>query len=204
MIIDSGKLTKGFLNLFRFIIVSAALSGCAMEVDSFSQFQLTFFNLPSVKLKVNQINSQTALVEIAKNDIGVRLPLYPVKVLEQWAKHRLKPVGSKNREVLRFIIKEASVIETSLKPDYSIKGIFRGQNSHKYVFAFEAVIQIIGRSGNILASSSAKVTRSITIPEGLSLSERELLLLNVIDKLMSQFDQEMLINISKFFEKWLI
>ena len=192
------------LNIFYFLIISFTLSSCAMKVDSFSQLRLAFFDLPSVKLKINQINSHSLSVKTAKNDIGVRLPLHPVKVLEQWVKRRLKPVGSNSREVVQFLVKEASVIETSLKPDYSIKGIFREQNSHKYVFTFEATALIIGRSGDILASSSAKVTRLITVSEGMSLSEKELLFFKVTDRLMSEFDQEMLFNISKFFKKWLV
>jgi hypothetical protein len=62
----------------------------------------------------------------------------------------------------------------------------------------EAVLSIRGADGRQVATTDARVSRSTTLPEQMSLNERDTALYNFNKDLLTSFDQQMTQNIEQY------
>ncbi|MCC7016561.1 MAG: hypothetical protein IT564_05105, partial [Rhodospirillales bacterium] len=116
----------------------AVLAGCETQVPAQKLPDLTFAHLPPLQLAVQRVelNSRFAPTLRAPN-VEHTFPVPPARALEQWANQRLKAVGGNAQA--RFTILDASVTETKLPRDTSMRGYFTKQQSERYDAKVEAV-----------------------------------------------------------------
>ncbi len=76
------------------------------------------------------------------------------------------------RLVLRYIVREASVTETALETETGVTGLLTTDQAERYEARIVVDLQILdGR--RVEATANAEARRFITVPEGISLKERE-------------------------------
>ena len=135
----------------------------------------------------------TTGLPLKKPNVEHLFPIPPDQVLKRWARDRLKAGGK--RGSARFIITQAAVTETSLKIKTGITGAFTTDQAERYDAVIEATLEIYGPGGIRKGFASARVVRSRTVPEGISLNDREKMWFSLTEALMRNFNTEMENNI---------
>ena len=176
-------------------LITVVLSACASPNNHLPQ--LTFKHLPPIKLQVADIQITSMLQsDTQAPNVGHRFPLSPEQALTMWAQDRLR-IGGK-RGTARFTILQADAIETKLKKDEKLTGLFKKQASEQYDTAVKARLEIIDDRGVQRAQVTASATWQQNIREDASLADRRRIWLELVEKLIGRFSSEMDRGIQRF------
>ena len=178
----------------------ALLAGCETQVPAQKLPDLTFAHLPPLQLAAQRVETVSRFTpSLRAPNVEHTFPVPPARALEIWASQRLKAIGG--GAGVRLTILDASVTETKLARDTSMRGTFTKQQSERYDAKVEVAIEI--QDGTRRGTASATTTRWTTIGEDASLNERERIKFNLIEGLMKDFDVEMEKNIRQHLANWL-
>ncbi|MBM3951642.1 MAG: hypothetical protein FJ311_09335 [Rhodospirillales bacterium] len=181
------------------ILGAALLTGCETQMPAQKLPDLTFAHLPPLALAVQRVEIDLRFAPTLRApNVEHTFPVPPARALERWASQRLKPVGGS--APARFVILDASVTETKLPRDTSMRGYFTKQQSERYDAKVEAAIEI--NDVNRRAAANAIASRWTTVPEDASLQERERIKFDLIEGLMKDFDAEIEKNVRQHLANW--
>lgn len=130
-------------------------------------------------------------------NIEHQVPVSPAKAAERWARDRLIPVGSSGVAVVT--IKDARVIENSLRVTPGVQGVFTKDQAARYDAFIEMSVEI--KPTNIMAPEGAatgRAERSRTVAEGISPNELDRVLYELVEGLMRDVDLQLDVNIQRF------
>ena len=179
-----------------------AVTGCETPVNVQNLPEITFAHLAPIAMNVASVQVENRFhPPLALPHVEHRVPVAPAKALTQWAKDRIKPVGQAG--TAKLIIEDASVTETKLARDESLKGTFTKQQSHRYDMAVRASLVMLDAAGAERGVSEARSSRSITVREDLSLNDWEKTLFETTDHLLTDFNTEMESNIRRHLADWI-
>jgi hypothetical protein len=105
--------------------------------------------------------------------------------VERWARERLRPVGAGG--VARVVIKQASVVEVPLQRTTGVRGALTTDQTERYDGVMEVEVEVTqsdGRRGLV----ASRTTRSRTVPENVSLHERETVWYQMTEVMMREID----------------
>ena len=192
------------MNIVRMALVAlvAVVAGCATPIPDQRLPEMTFGHLAPLRL-------DAAAIEIVSDyrspllppNIEHMFPTPPEKVARQWANDRLRPSGPSGK--IRFVILNAAVTETPITIDHGFSGAFKKEQSERYDAVLEASVEIQDASGRRRAFSSARVTRSTTVREDISLADREREWYGLVEGLVKDFDTEIEKIIRQYFAAFL-
>lgn len=178
---------------FRAVLVAAALaslSACQSNPPPQQLPEMTFANLRPFQLDVGQVELVNEFKPPAvPQHIESQVPVSPEKAAIRWAQDRLRPVGTTG--AVRYTIKDASVVERSLKTDKSFTGLFKEEQEARYDSTLNVVITFLDDRGYTAATVEAKAGRSQTVPEGMKLSERDRLWYGMVEALMADINGQL-------------
>ncbi len=178
----------------------ALLAGCETQVPVQKLPDLTFAHLPPLQLAAQRVETVSRFAPTLRApNVEHTFPVPPARALEIWANQRLKAIGGGAQA--RFTILDASVTETKLARDASMRGAFTKQQSERYDARVEVAIDI--QDGTRRGTATATTTRWTTVGEDASLNERERIKFNLIEGLMKDFDAEIEKNIRQHLVNWL-
>ena len=181
-----------------------ALVACSTPAPTQVLPKLTFSHLAPIKFDVETV--EISNLYKAPNDwayIEDQFPTSPANAIRTWAIERLKPVGNAGSGTLRIVINQASIREHDLKLDKSFKGAFTKQQSSRYDMNIDVALELIDGAGKKVGFSAAKVDRSITTREDISLNDRDKRWFETTEKAMEDFNREMEANILQYLTGWL-
>ena len=175
------------------VLVAAAglllLAACETPAPAGKLPDLTFSHLPQIRLPVQRVETAVRYVQpMREPNVEHLFPISPVRTMERWAQQRLKADGG--AQTARLVIVDASVKETKLPRDTSMRGTFTKQQSERYDARVEATLEIQGGVGSTKSVANANASRWITVREDASLNERERIKFDLIEALMKDFDAE--------------
>ncbi|NYZ17858.1 hypothetical protein HL658_35400 [Azospirillum sp. RWY-5-1] len=101
-----------------------------------------------------------------------RIPVPPAEAVRRWAAERLQAGGLQGR--VRVVIKDATVVETQLPRTGGVQGFFTTQQAQRYDGRIE--VEVTGEVPGDTAFrgfTRAAVTTSTTVPENITLADRE-------------------------------
>ena len=174
--------------------LSFLLAACETPAPAQKYPDLTYVHLGALNLNVAALDVVSDYrAPLSKPNVEHLFPAKPDQALRRWARDRLKPGGE--RGSARFVITQASVSETSLKLKTGITGAFTTDQAERYDALIEATLEILGPGGVRRGFASARVVRSRTVPEDISLNDREKMWFSLIEALMKDFNTEMENNI---------
>lgn len=186
------------------IVAAAVLGGCQTPVQRQSFAEMTFTNLAPIEVNVAEIEIENIhKAKAGANHVETRFPVSPSKALASWARDRLRPVGGAGSGKLRLIITDGGVVETALRKDKSVAGVFTKQQSHRYDLSAGGRLEVYDAGGERRGFSTAKATRSITTREDINLNEREKIWYDATEKLMADFNRVMEANIRGYLSDWI-
>ena len=126
----------------------------------------------------------------------------PAAAATLWAVDRLTAAGPLGRA--RFIVREASVVEIPLEQSGGLTGAFTTEQSERYDARLVVEIEIVAEDGRIEGTLSAEVTHSRTVPENLTLGERERVWHEMTRAMMEELDVQLDKTIKEAFYAYLI
>ncbi len=179
------------------MICAGALAGCETQPQRQSLPELTFTHLPAFKLDGARIEvtSEYAPPMIAPH-IEHQVPAAPDTALRRWARDRLTAGGMTG--IVRFTIIEASVVESELPVERGITGAFTKDQAKRYTASADAKLELFDDRGFRRGISTSRVSLSRTVPEGITLNERDKALYTLVEDMMKSFDEQMNANIRQY------
>jgi hypothetical protein len=179
--------TRQFRAVFACAAVLGLLAGCETAPPRPQFPELTFGHLPPIRLNVADVQVVREYASPGqKPNVEQLFPVLPATVMERWAQDRLKPVGAEG--VARAIIKEASVVEVPLPRTRGITGAFTTDQSERYDAVFEMTIEASSRDSGRRAMVSSRATRSRTVPEDITLNDREKVWFELTEAVMNDLN----------------
>jgi hypothetical protein len=149
-----------------------ALGGCETPLPAQKLPTLTYGHLAPFRLDVARIEIVGQYQAPLKTpNVDHLFPTPPAQALRQWAGDRLRPAGKAG--TARFVIVDGAAIETSLKRDTGVTGTFKKEQSERYDVRVEVLLEILDEAGKRLGFTTAHRSRSRTVPEDISLADRE-------------------------------
>lgn len=179
------------------------LAGCASPPPRARFPELTYGHLGRFTLDVARIDIISEYKPtFARPNIEHTFPVVPEQAMRKWAEDRLTVSGRADR-FARFVIQDAKVTETELPRSAGVRGAFTTDQTHRYDGALAAVIEIREERGNFRAgTASAWASRSRTVPEGITINDREKLWFEIVESLMndlnSELDRQIRANLGQF------
>jgi hypothetical protein len=161
------------LAVLSFSFLALALAACATPDPAPRYADITFQGAPKIGLDVGSIEVVNEYREpLSRPHVEHLVPVNPGRTVERWASDRLTASGTQfNRAVLR--VKEASIVEEKLRTTPGLRGTFTNEQSERYTATVKAVLEILDNRGTRIGMAEARVQRSRTVPENITLNDRE-------------------------------
>jgi hypothetical protein len=178
------------------------LAACSMDDPTNRFAQLTYQHRPDINLDVGEIQIEQAYVTPGQPpNVDHRFPVQPKDAAVRWAQDRLVARG--DRLAFRYIVRQASAVETPLPVSGGITGMLTTEQSERYELHIVVEMQVLdGRQ--IQGNAKAEARRSITVPEDSSLSEREEIWYRLTEQTMRDLDQQLEQTIREAFFPYIV
>jgi hypothetical protein len=177
---------------FTFLLGAAVLAGCSTPPPRTRFPDLTYGHLGQFRLDVARVEivSEYRAPGRAPN-IEHLLPVVPEQSLRRWAQDRVVATGTPGR-FARFVIQEAKVTDTELPKTPGIRGSFTTDQTNRYDGVLSAALEIREERGNFRAgTASAWATRSRSVPENITVNDREKVWFELTEQLMNDINAEL-------------
>jgi len=184
------------------LLMTVMLVGCAKAPPNPTYPEVTFSHLNPLRLDVGEIKVVNEFVPPLKlPHVEHELPVKIDQSVRNWVRDRLVAVGTSG-SVATVTIKDASAVEKPLPKTSGLKAIVTKDQSELYEFHVLVEVKITEISGSS-GFVTAEATRSKSVPEGITLNQREKAYYIQVEALMRAFDQEMEKNIRTFLGPYL-
>lgn len=178
------------------------LAACVTTPDRPTYAEITFQHLAPLRLDVGEIKIVNEYRSPLKApNVEHELPVKIEDSLRNWVRDRVQVTGNQNAFAV-FTIKEASVIEKPLEKKTGISGLFTTDQSERYEFRVAAEIKVQEVNGN-RAIATADASRMKTVPEDITLNNREMVYFEQTEIMMREFDVQMEKNVRQFLGNFL-
>ena len=182
---------------------AVVLTACNTPPPSPQFPELIFTHLAPIRLDVGALEIVDRYSNTSQAiDVAQGMPVPPVVAARQWARDRLVPSGKGG--VVVFTITDGSVLETPLTLTKGVRGVVTNDQSERYDGRLAAKIEIRDGTGQRTGEVSAEATRSRTVPENLSLNERDKVWFEITESLIVDLDRELERAIAQFLSPFVI
>ena len=186
---EANKLSSNIKLLCLASFLFCTLLSCKTSNIESTTPELTFSHLPDIRINVAKISVLNEYkMPFKQPNVEHVAPISPGASVERWVSDILVPVGDKLDA--QFIIKSGSIIESELKTQKGLKGVFTIEQSKRYTAIVDARLEIFDGSRR-LATIDAKAKRSHTLREDATPNLKTNLLFNLVENLMATFDREL-------------
>ncbi len=185
-----------------FILIAGLLAGCAESADRPVYPQISFAHLPKIALDVARIEVANTYVSPATEpNVEHRFPVSPAASALNWGRDRLQPAGAGG--VARVTLERASVVEVPLEKTKGVRGAFTNDQSERYNGVITMSVEILNAEGERQGIVRATAQRSQTVPEDISLNEREKIWFDMTEKLMATMNEALETQVRTHLKTWI-
>ena len=190
--------------LVAVVLTALAASACQNTKPPMQKLpEISFANLRPFRLDVGQLEIVSEYVAPGRSpNVEHLMPVSPEGAAQRWAQDRLKPMGRAG--FARVLIKDAKVVEVALATDKGLSGAFKKEQEARYDASLQVAVQILDARHMVVAETIAQATRSRTVPEGMTLNERDRILYDISESLAKDIDQQMSQLIPNYLGRWLV
>lgn len=129
------------------------------------------------------------------------MPVTPEAVLQRWAKDRIAATGE-GTGTLRYTVTDAKVVASALQTDQTLKAWFTDEQAVRYTIDLAGMVEINDPAINANGAVEAAANRSVTVPEGATLNERDKVLYDLIVAATRDFDDALEANVRQYLASW--
>ncbi|MDH3596352.1 MAG: hypothetical protein OEU09_20230 [Rhodospirillales bacterium] len=171
-------------------VAGLALAACELTPPSGDFPELTYGHLTPLRFDVASVEVEQAYQPSSEApNVELLFPVRPGQAAANWGRDRLQAVGTSRR--MRYIVREASVIETALETTSGLTGVVTRDQSERYEARLTVEVEILDDGGRTEGNAMARVVRSITVPENATLHEREEVWYQLTQKLMNDMNTQL-------------
>lgn len=184
-------------------LAASSLAACSDSPARQRLPELTYGHLGTFRLDVARIDIVNQYRSpLTAPHVDHVMPVPPERTLERWARDRLAATGAAGA-IARYTIEDAKMIETELKRTQGVRGAFTTDQAQRYDLSMAASLEILDDRGLIRqAYASAAATRFRTVPEGISINEREKVWFDLVEASMNdinaELDRQIRANMARF------
>ena len=180
---------RSALLLVAAFLVAGVVAGCETAIPAPQKLELSYAHLGAIRLDVAKVEVvDEYLPPLQPPNVEHEFPISPAEALQQWARDRLQAAG-KDRKA-RFIIRNAAVQEIALDKKKGLRGLFTKDQSERYDGRITVQLEIRSNRGFRDAFIEAIAEESRTVPEDISLVERERVFLQITEELIAILNAE--------------
>ena len=179
-----GLVRAGFAGA-AMLVAGTVIAGCQTP-PSQERAPLSFATLPPLVFDLDRIEIVEPAAAPHPSDVGHLFPTSPAIAARIWVRDRLRASGHVG--LLRVTIDEASARITPLATNTDLKGMFTEEQAERLDVRLRVTIEAIEENGEVNGSASADARRSRTLPEGITLAERERLYDETVEALLHDYN----------------
>jgi hypothetical protein len=192
--------------IFRLVLAFAsvaAITACASNPPVQRLPEISFADKAPITLDVGQLEIVSEFKAPGHlPNYEHLMPVSPEAAAIRWAKDRLRPMGRTG--YARVVIKNASVIQTPLKTDKGVTGLFKEEQAERYDGTLDVDVQILDERHLPVGEVTARATRSRTTAEGITVNERDRELYEISEALIKDIDGQMDGLIHTYLARWVM
>lgn len=167
-----------------------ALAACASTTPSQQPAGMAVAQQPKLAFNVSSVEIASTFRAPGQAPHVEGLLAVPLEQrVADWAKTRLTARGG--ADIARFTITDASVVRTELGENVGVPGLMRAPQTIRYDAAIAVSFEVLDRFGVRKAYANGRVSLSRTMAAFESDAARDVLLRNLSDAVMEEFDAEM-------------
>jgi hypothetical protein len=179
-----------------------ALAACETTPPPKSLPGMSFAHLGQMRLAVSQIDVVSSYKSpMAAPNVEHLMNITPESAARTWAKDRLVAVGGPLRAEFKII--DAPVTEAELKTDKGFSGMFKKEQSARYNGQIAVELSIKDNRNMTVAQAEAKAFRSQTVPEDVTLNQRDQVWYEIVESLMKEIDARMTENMRAYMASYI-
>ena len=191
--------------LFVLVFPMFMVTACQTPLPKQDFPELTWTHLSSYVFNVGKVEVVSKFsAPLEEPHIEHLLPFTVQVAAMNWGRDRVRAGGKAGGTVV-FIVEDASVVEAPLqKHKEGVEGYFTDEQSERYNMKVKVRIKV--RSGDRLSTGSvvAHAARTQTVPEDISLDQRERVWFSMTEALMRELNAVLEVNIPKHLTKFLL
>lgn len=177
-----------------FVAAILVLAGCNTPPPVAKFPDITYSHMSPIQLDVKRIEVVWAYAPpYSAPNVDHLFPTPPGKAAERWATDRLKAVGKEG--YARFIIRDASVIETRLRKTGGVAGAFTTDQAARYDGVIDVELQLQDDLGQRDGKVFARATMTQTAPENATINQTEQIWFDMTEAMMKQINAQLETNI---------
>lgn len=177
------------------LVLFAAACESAVMRPQFAEF--TYGHLAPIDIDVARVEFVDDYAPpLAEPHVEHFFPVAPATAVERWVADRLRPVGV--QRTLRVHLEEASAVATPLPSRGGIDAWFTTEQVETVAGRIVARADIVADNGRVEGFATAEVSRSRTVPEDLTLNERDQLYFELVEAMMDDFNATFETNIRTY------
>lgn len=172
-------------------ILVLALGACSADPPERPIYpDLTYRHLPPIKLAVARVEVEDAYTPpLRAPNVEHEFPVSPAAAARRWSDDRIRAVGKEGS--VKVTLREASVIEVALKKTEGLTGAVTTDQSERYDGTIVMEIEVLSENGDREAFVTATARRSRTVPEDITLNEREKVFFEMTEAMMNDLNAEL-------------
>ena len=153
------------------LAVAVIAVGCEVPLPSRDSTAPSFAHLPPLVFDLERIEVVERGAAPHPSDVDHLFPIPPAVAARLWVEDRLRASGHVG--VLRVTIDEASARSTPFATNKNLEGLLTEEQAERIDARLRVTIEAIDGNGEVNGSATAEAERSRTLPEGITLAERE-------------------------------
>lgn len=190
---------RKFAAVFAVVVFTAACT-----TPDYKRFpDISFGHLPPINMAVGE----TSVASSFKSSFNLprvenEMPVLPERVIRGWVSDRIVATGE-GTGTLTLTVTDASVTASALETDKNIKAWFTDEQAVRYQVNLAATVEVDDPAVSAQGIAKASAQRSITVPEGATLNDREQALFDMISAASADLDQALETNIRRHLSRWI-
>ncbi|SLN25519.1 hypothetical protein [Oceanibacterium hippocampi] len=177
-------------------VAGLALAACSTPPKEPVFPDITFAHKPQIRLAVSAITvRESYLPPLKAPNVEHEFPVTISQAARRWIADRLVAVGGPG--VATVDIVQASAVETELPKQGGVKGLVTKQQAQQYDATLKVEITVQEPSG-AGGFAAAETVRTISVPENITLNERDKAYYRLTEGVMNDFDMVMEDKIRQF------
>ena len=181
-----GRLGRMGLGIVLLLGVAAIAAGCEIVPPRHESTPPSFAALAPLVFDLGRIEVVERPAAPHPDDVEHLFPTPPAVAIGLWVTDRLRASGTIG--VLRVTVDEASARSTPLTTNTDFEGLFTEEQAERLDLRLRVTIEAIDASGQVNGSATADAKRSRTLPEGITLTERERLYDETVKALLHDYN----------------
>ena len=129
-------------------------------------------------------------------------PTTPAAAFKRWLGERIKAQGQ--NDSLRVTIQDAGAVRVPLPRTEGLEGMFTTDQVERIDATLSVLLEVVDNGGIVGPSITAKAQRSRTLPEGLSLNERDKVYREITEALINDLNATIEQNIRQTLSDYLV